>query len=192
MNFLAHLHLSYPHKPEMVGNFIGDYVKGRQYNAYPQEISQGIQLHRKIDSFTDRHQLQRDCKALFRKEYALYAGIITDMLFDHLLAKDWSSYSDMRLMAFSDFSYNALYSFYDDLPERVQGFLPKMKASDRLCSYATLNGIIESISLMSRYTSLPEHSLAARSIIESNYSFLEAKFHQFYQELMLYVANERR
>jgi len=38
--------------PELlVGNFMGDFVKGPLGDAYPTRIRQGLVLHRKIDSF---------------------------------------------------------------------------------------------------------------------------------------------
>lgn len=191
MNFLAHLHLSYPDQAEMVGNFIGDYVKGSKFKDYPADISRGIQLHRKIDSFTDSHTLQRECKVLFREDFGLYAGIITDMLFDHLLAKNWNKYCEITLVEFTDYAYKSLYSFHSKLPERVQYFLPKMKAIDRLYSYKSIEGLTEAMQLMTKYTSLPDYTEKAITTIESNIDFLEHKFDDFYQELMKYVPEER-
>lgn len=46
MNFLAHLYLSKGHPQEMVGNFIGDHVKGSKYKEYPTTIATGILFHR--------------------------------------------------------------------------------------------------------------------------------------------------
>ena len=49
MNFLAHIYLSGDPSPLMIGNFIADYVKGKQKERFSPEIQQGIQLHRKIN-----------------------------------------------------------------------------------------------------------------------------------------------
>ena len=38
MNFLAHLYLSGTNEKILVGNFIGDYVKGRKYEIYEKAI----------------------------------------------------------------------------------------------------------------------------------------------------------
>ena len=53
MNFLAHLYLSGNNEPVMIGNFIADHLKGKQWMALPEEIQKGVVLHRFIDSFTD-------------------------------------------------------------------------------------------------------------------------------------------
>jgi acyl carrier protein phosphodiesterase len=175
----------------MVGNFIGDYVKGKQHQNFPEEIATGILLHRRIDSFTDAHPLQRDCKVLFRPDYGLYSGVIADMLFDHLLGKHWDSYCEIDLEEFSAFAYNTLNSHVDVLPERVQYFLPKMKAANRLLSYAQIDGIEESIQLMSQYTSLPDKTEKAMVTIDENLPYFEGKFELFYKELMEYVVEVR-
>ena len=56
MNFLAHIYLSDDHPKIMVGNFIGDFVKGKNFREqFEPDIARGIELHRIIDVFTDSH-----------------------------------------------------------------------------------------------------------------------------------------
>ncbi len=190
MNFLSHLHLSYPDQEEMTGNFIGDYVKGKQYKNYPENISRGILLHRKIDEFTDNHPLQKRFKNYFREDYGLYAGIISDMLMDHFLAKNWEQYSTLSLNSFADLSYQILFDHFDDLPQRVQSFLPKMRRAGRLESYVSKEGIENAIHLMTRYTSLPDHTSEAMAVLSSNNKALESLFYDFYQDLIGFVEKQ--
>lgn len=190
MNFLAHLHLSYPNHPQMVGNFIGDYVKGKRYVEYHADIARGIMLHRKIDSYTDAHILHKTCRDYFRGVYGLYSGVVVDMLFDHFLAAKWDCYSTLSLDDFAQLSYSILYDYHDILPTRVQGFLPKMKAIQRLESYAKLSGLEEALSIMSKYTSLPAKSKEAMEVINTNYKQLEDHFIAFYAELQNSVKKE--
>ena len=51
MNFLAHIFLSGNDEEVMIGNFIADAVKGRDYLGYSDGIVKGILLHRRIDAF---------------------------------------------------------------------------------------------------------------------------------------------
>ncbi|MGA2151478.1 MAG: DUF479 domain-containing protein, partial [Geobacteraceae bacterium] len=51
MNFLAHLYLSGDDPELLVGNLLGDFVKGRLSGNFPDGIERGIELHRRIDSF---------------------------------------------------------------------------------------------------------------------------------------------
>ena len=60
MNFLAHSYLSGSDQKILVGNFIGDFVKGKQYENYDDSIQKGIILHREIDYYTDKHEVYLD------------------------------------------------------------------------------------------------------------------------------------
>ena len=60
MNYLAHLYLSDDGTPEsLVGALLGDFVKGDDHRNYPPAIQRAILLHRKIDAFTDAHEIFR-------------------------------------------------------------------------------------------------------------------------------------
>ncbi len=189
MNFLAHIYLSGKNEKLMIGNFIGDYVKGRKYEDYPMAIKQGILLHRQIDYFTDTHSSFREAKKLLVPEYGLYSGIIIDMFYDHFLAKNWNSYSDVSLRQFSKWTHAVLLLNFFHLPKRVQGFLPFLIQNKRLESYATADGIQNSLKLMSRYTSLPEKSKIAMEIMESNQQFFDDNFSGFINDMVCFVES---
>src|SRR5215471_3876269 len=79
MNFLAHLYLSGNNAPVMLGNFIGDFVKGRQaLSQLSPEVARGVELHRAIDTFTDSQPLVAQSKNRLRPKYRHYAGVIVD------------------------------------------------------------------------------------------------------------------
>lgn len=189
MNFLAHLYLSGKSEPVMVGNFIGDYVKGRQYSEYPPEIQTGILLHRQIDFFTDSHPLVKECNALLQPIYRKYAGIVTDLYFDHFLAKNWSDYSSQSLASYTKEVHAVLLKNFLILPSRVKQFLPFLIQNKRLRSYAEVEGIIEALRIMSRHSSLPAESQFAEQILKNNYPFLQEKFHLFFAELISFSKN---
>ena len=92
MNYLAHIYLSGDDEEIIIGNFIGDFVKGHHFNEYTQMMRKGIILHRYIDSFTDTHAIVRRSKARLSEQYHKYSGIIIDILYDHFLVKNWSNY----------------------------------------------------------------------------------------------------
>ena len=97
MNYLAHIFLSGSSEEILIGNFIGDYVKGRDYLNYPAQIKKGILLHRRIDSFTDSHKIVHQSMSYFAPQYHKYAGIIIDILYDHYLIKNWDRYCPLPL-----------------------------------------------------------------------------------------------
>ena len=53
MNYLAHLFLSGDDEELLIGNFIGDSVKGNDVDDFREGVKGGILLHRSIDSYTD-------------------------------------------------------------------------------------------------------------------------------------------
>lgn len=189
MNYLAHLYLSGEEEKTMVGNFIGDHVKGRSFEKFPTDIQKGILLHRKIDSFTDAHPKFREAKKLLRNGFGLYSGIIVDLLYDHVLAAKWDRYSEKSLRSFSKRSHAILLSNYLHLPKRVQAFLPILIQNRRLESYATVDGIIQSIELMSRYTSLPKNSTYAKQVLLENQDYFLENFEDFMNDMIEHVTN---
>ena len=81
MNYLAHLHLADKTETSLVGNLMGDFFKGSIDQAnLPEALSLGIQLHRKVDSFTDAHPFVKSLKRQM-PEHRRYGGIIIDVLF---------------------------------------------------------------------------------------------------------------
>jgi acyl carrier protein phosphodiesterase len=190
MNFLAHLYLSGDDEKVITGNFIGDYVKGKDFLKYPEHIRKGIILHRHIDSYTDNHAVFREVKKLFRADFSLYAGVVTDLILDHFLASHWEMYSHESLRQFARRIHTVLLSNFIYLPFRVQGFLPVLIKNRRLESYAQSEGIHQSLDIMSRYTSLPPKANIAIAIMHENFGFIQSNFFIFMQDLIAFAEYE--
>lgn len=189
MNYLGHIYLSGENEKVLVGNFIGDYVKGKNLEKFPEKIQFGILLHRQIDSFTDTHPKFIEAKRKFRDDFGLYSGIIVDFFYDHFLAANWNMFSDVTLRSFSKRTHAILLSNFINLPTRVQGFLPFLIQNRRLESYATVDGIIQSIEIMSKYTSLPTKSEIARHNLIQHYDFLSENFMDFMEDMIDFVSS---
>ena len=78
MNYLAHLLLAEDTEESLLGNFLGDFVKGNIGTRYSPAIARGILLHRKVDAFTDTHPITKSSRCLFSRQRRRYAGIIID------------------------------------------------------------------------------------------------------------------
>lgn len=187
MNYLAHLYLSGNDEKIMVGNFIGDFVKGKKWEEYPDRIGQGILLHRQIDSFTDSHPKFIEARMRFKPVFGLYSGIIIDFLYDHYLAKNWNSYSNENLHQFTKHVHKVLLKNFLRLPAQVQQFLPFLIKNKRLESYATIDGIIEAVGIMSKYSSLPYKPAQLKEIWMNDYQLLEESFTVFMPDLMSFT-----
>jgi acyl carrier protein phosphodiesterase len=187
MNFLAHIYLSGNNDEIKIGNFIGDYVKGNKYHIYPENIKNGILLHRFIDSFTDKNTYTFDSKSLFAPKYRKYAGVVIDIIYDHFLASNWSRYSFISLQDFINNFHNLLIENNEMLPKEVQVIYPKLIKNKRLYSYKDIEGIRSVLSTMAKFTSLPDHSDFAIEVLENNYEFLKRNFFLFFSDITYYI-----
>ena len=168
---------------------MGDYIKGNAYQIYPDKIQKGIRLHRNIDWFTDKNRTVIKAKELFYIQYHKYAGIVTDILYDHFLANNWSRFSNTPLYDYSQNFYSLLLKYEYMMPTDIQVFIPKLIENNRLYSYRTIEGIQSVLSTMATFTSLPDYSEFAILTLKENYSLLEENFFTFFAEIIYYVKN---
>ncbi|MCK4855344.1 MAG: DUF479 domain-containing protein [Bacteroidales bacterium] len=190
MNFLAHIYLSGDSREVLIGNFIGDYVKGKNISGYPEKVKQGIMLHRKIDSFTDSHILTRASKKVIAEKYGLYAGIVVDIYYDHFLSANWHLYSEIPLREYIHDKYRLLDSGFSIFPAGVKSWFPYFIKSNWLETYIHFNGLNMVFKRMSYRTSLPDHSDYAVSQLKENYEFLKENFIEFFTDMREMVQKD--
>ena len=197
MNFLAHLYLSGPdpaapaYEELVIGNFIADSVPGRQLENYPPGVQAGIRLHRAIDTFTDAHPVVRQTTARLRLAgYGKYAGVISDMFFDHFLARHFGHFSTEPLADFTRRVYTLLESRQAEFPARVQQFLPYLIGHNWLLHYGELNGIARALRGLSRRASAGSNMETAVEELSRNYAAYEADFWAFFPQLQAFVSEQ--
>lgn len=187
MNFLAHIYLSGDNEEIIVGNFMGDYVKGNNYLDYPEGISRGIMLHRKIDFYTDQHPVTRKSRNHIIEYYRKYSGIVIDILYDYLLANNWEKYSDVPLPVYVNNVFQILKKHYDIFPQGIKNWFPNFIRNNWLMSYSTLGGVETVLHRMSSRTSLPEYTDNAMEIFEKRMKELNREFNEFFPDIRNYV-----
>ncbi|TDD97956.1 acyl carrier protein phosphodiesterase [Flavobacterium cellulosilyticum] len=175
MNYLAHILLSGENDLIKIGNFMADGIHGKHFDTFPLDIQKGIILHRSIDTFTDAHPIFRESTKRLHTNYHHFSGIIVDILYDHFLAKNWSSYSDEKLEDYSNRFYQSLKDNYESLTPRTQKFMPYMIAQNWLLSYQTIEGIEEILTQM-------DARMKSRMKQESNMRFAVAELKLYYSE----------
>lgn len=184
MNFLAHLYLSGDNTSVMLGNFIGDFVKGKNLiEKVGSEMAKGIELHREIDFFTDQHPIVRESKKRLRPKYRHYSGVIVDVFYDHYLAKNWKDYHHQLLPDYANRVYNLIQKNNALLPERVNMMMPYMIKGNWLVNYATLDGIHRALSGMTRRTPYESKMDESISDLKENYEEFKTEFITFFPEL---------
>jgi len=183
MNLLAHMYLSGPEALVLVGNYAGDFVKGNPATHYQGYVLKGILLHREIDQFTDTHPTVRLSKERLRPRYRHYAPVITDIYYDHFLAKNWAKYHPQSLAQFAQSAYQTLQANKELLPQKAQQVLPYMVQGNWLVHYAQMQGIgraLEGMSRRTRFNSGMEH---ATQELAQHYEAFEKEFALFFPEL---------
>jgi acyl carrier protein phosphodiesterase len=189
MNFLAHLFLSGENPKIKLGNFIGDFVKGKNTeDRFGKEIARGIALHREIDWYTDRHLVVKKSKERLRPKYHHYSGVITDVYFDHFLAKNFEKYSEKILPDFAEECYALIQSYDLILPEEVKFMLPYMIKGNWLVNYSKIDGIHRALSGMSRRTRFDSKMDEASEDLKNHYADFESEFFLFFPDLQNFVA----
>ncbi len=190
MNFLAHLYLSGDNVDIRMGNFIGDYVKGRSLERYQDGVQKGIFIHRAIDFYTDNHPATFEVRQLFREGYRKYAGVVVDVFFDHFLARYWATFSPFPLKGFTRKFYYQMILRYRELPSKVRVVLPLLIQTNRLYSYHKIEGMEQTLQIMSRVTSLPDRTEFAIETLLYNYSFIRDQFLIFFPDIIDYIKEE--
>ncbi len=190
VNFLAHLYLSGNDPDIQLGNFIGDFVKGRNLTEqFDPGIAKGIELHRAIDEFTDKHAVVRLSKLRLREKYRHYAPVIIDIFYDHYLAKNWNRYHQTFLPDYAEGIYAMLMSRESVLPEKTKWMMPYMIKGNWLANYARIDGIGRVLKGMSRRTPYDSKMHEAVEDLKISYSEFEKEFFEFFPELDAYSKN---
>ncbi|MEG3922458.1 ACP phosphodiesterase [Microcoleus sp. POL10_C6] len=191
MNYLAHLFLSKGTPESLIGNLLGDFVKGSAINLYPDEIRKGIDLHRKVDSYTDSHAIVRSSKSLVSSQRRRFAGVLIDVFYDHFLAKNWLEYSEIPLRDFSQDVYKILQDNRDILPDSLQRVLPTIIARDLLSSYQEIAEIGITLTRMSARIKRTNNLASGIEDLTANYQRLESDFQDFFPDLIKYATVDK-
>ena len=141
MNYLAHAFLSNNNENLLIGNFIADHMRGNNFKNYPAEVIEGIYLHRRIDSFTDAHVEFKKTKRVFYEGFEKHSGILVDIYFDHLLAKNFEKYHPQKLQHFSSAVYETYKKNLYLMPQSSERFLNYVLQNNIYTSYSLVEGI---------------------------------------------------
>ena len=192
MNYLGHAFLSFGDEEILTGNMIADHVKGRlALDHFPQRIKTGIELHRKIDAFTDDHPATIRAKLLFRQDYDLYAGAIMDSLYDHFLANDPKHFSsEKKLLDFSLRTYDQLEAHANYFPEAFAQYFPYMKEYNWLYNYRTMQGMKRSLNGLHKRAKYMPAIDKAYGIFVANYYQLAQCYYEFIDDAVRFVKVE--
>lgn len=155
MNFLAHALLAGDAPALIVGGVVGDWIKGPLPGALPNDLAQGVALHRAIDCFADAQPAFRRSRSRISPHRRRYAGVLVDVFYDHLLASNWPNIDRRPLQDYCAAVYRLIAERLPDLPAASHPALALMAREDWLTRYARIEGIAGVLERMSHRARRP-------------------------------------
>lgn len=195
MNYLCHVWLARNHGPQVIlGNLVGDWIKGSRLDEWPDQLIQGVRMHRLVDQLTD--EITIEYMDIFPQGVRRFGGIALDVFWDHCLSLHWEELGKAETPAQNDsFRKKSLQ------PKPLQQFVPDlMKAFDKekevltpvfrkrlfwirsnrlLLSYQKWEGVLQSLNNISGRLRVPDRLPEAAEIIRNNQAELTQHFLEF-------------
>lgn len=182
MNHLSHAILSFRNEKIMVGQFLGDAVRGRDYEFFEDEIRLGILLHRWIDSNLDAFSFIQCIRNEIRGEIGLYSPVVIDVLLDHFRAK---FFTDLELGTLSEFQnkwWNSLHPYELFMSKRLLGYFQAMPKYKWFQTYSSSEGTQEVLFQMSLRLPNAEGLRLALTLLPNLVDKFESDYPQFWSE----------
>ena len=179
MNFLAHSLISLEidekeNKKTLYANFAGDFYKGLvETIELPDELKEGIVLHRIIDKISDRNE--NFLNELLTEKFGIFKGIVSDMYIDHFLSKNFDSlFNDNLNNIENKILYNIKISekFFPDNFKRTFQWLKSEKV---MSSYQNINFLERAFYGISQRVRKGEILKSAIIELQKNYNLFEEK-----------------
>lgn len=207
MNYLAHLLMARPTAGGYVGSLMPDMVSGRELrsllaepNTLGPELLEGITLHRLVDRLTDVHPGYFSARRRLFEDQGRYAGIVADVVFDHVLSRSWDRWA-MHQPLTASASAVSLNTFLEAvestlrdplaqrlMPASMRIIVKRMMAGRWLHMYQELSELERVLWMMSqrfsaRFGRTVELSTAIR-VIEREYAGFEQDFEPLMRDLI--------
>jgi acyl carrier protein phosphodiesterase len=187
MNYLVHFLLAGDDDELRLGNLLGDFVKGRvercMLPGLTERLRVGIQMHRTIDAFSDRHPAVHRSKRILAPEYGKLSGVIVDVFYDHVLARRWSEHHPQPLSAYAQDIYRTLRGNLHRVPAGVQPLIEAMSRSDWLQGYASQRGIERALQGIAARRPVAAQIGTAGRLLADHFDRFSADFGEFLPDL---------
>lgn len=183
MNHLAHVFLA-PDSPEArVGSILGDFTRGVELSALPEEVHRGVRHHFSVDTFTDRHPQVLASKQLFSPQRRRFAGVALDILYDHFLLKHWYRFTRQDCDRFIGRTYRELSENRHLMPPRMAQVTSRMVDYDWFGAYQDLDNIGHALDRVASRIRFPNRFEGMIEEIHDHGPALEERFLEFFPDL---------
>jgi len=187
MNYLAHSVLSCGDEDLMLGNLITDMITKKDEEAYLESIKKGIDLHRKIDSYTDSHPVVKESLQLIYPTQGKYAPVVLDILWDYFLSKNWKHFQGEDIFDFSHNIYILIEKNYDRLQPKIVKRFEGMIRADWLQSCISRKRLRGTFTHLHKRTKFKSNFDKVDEILDAHEDALNDAFMKFFPEMIEYV-----
>ena len=179
MNFLAHSLISLEidekeNKKTLYANFAGDFYKGLvETIELPDELKEGIILHRIIDKISDRNE--NFLNELLTEKFGIFKGIVSDMYIDHFLSKNFDSLFNDNL---NNIENKILYNIKINekfFPDNFKRTFQWLKSEKVMSSYQNIDFLERAFYGISQRVRKGEILKSAIIELQKNYNLFEEK-----------------
>ena len=179
MNFLAHSLISLEidekeNKKTLYANFAGDFYKGLvETIELPDELKEGIVLHRIIDKISDRNE--NFLNELLTEKFGIFKGIVSDMYIDHFLSKNFDSLFNDNL---NNIENKILYNIKVNenfFPKNFKRTFQWLKSEKVMSSYQNINFLERAFYGISQRVRKGEILKSSIIELQKNYNLFEEK-----------------
>ena len=179
MNFLAHSLISLEidekeNKKTLYANFAGDFYKGLvETIELPDELKEGIVLHRIIDKISDRNE--NFLNELLTEKFGIFKGIVSDMYIDHFLSKNFDSLFNDNL---NNIENKILYNIKINekfFPDNFKRTFQWLKSEKVMSSYQNIDFLERAFYGISQRVRKGEILKSAIIELQKNYNLFEEK-----------------
>lgn len=189
MNFLAHAVLAGDDPALIVGGVVGDWIKGPLPGTLPADLARGVALHRAIDSHAETHPAFQRSRNRVSPARRRYAGVLVDIYYDHLLARDWAQHPPLADTC--QRIYRHIADRLPELPDHARPAMTLMAREDWLASYAHLAGIADVLQRMSQRARQPNPLAGGEEEFIADAAGFAVDFEAWYADTRGFVAEWR-
>jgi len=161
-------------------------------NRFSLEIEAGILLHRAIDQYTDSHPAVKGSYKRLDPKFRRYAGIITDIVFDHLLALNWSQYYNEQLKSFSARTLQILRVEKAKLTDAAWQSASHMQKHNSLAHYGEVEFLERSLIYLSGKLKRPSPLIESYSHCKEQLPGFQKDLKKFYPEVIKFCDEWKR
>ena len=193
MNWLAHVFLSENNIEHQLGNLLTDPLKAKAWDDASDSVKLGMETHKRIDSFTDRHPIVLRSKAHLVKRGHL-KGVVLDILYDYYLSIHWEKFSNLERTTFLETFHSEALQTVVQYPDRPRVIIERVVMTKQLSSYNTMDGVEHALGRIDKRLSerakSKDTAIRYLPIIIKENEYLEEAFLDFFPELMMEIAKD--